>query len=279
MYKNNKDGENKRGGYKKNRSGSNIGGTTTRYPQKKDRNASTKIQLPPDGSRMIAFGKNSVSEACKAGIAKHIHIRKGTNLYDVDFNAKVSVHSSEEYAQLFPNAVSGSAVEVVTPLLRSLRANTHLGNLVLVLDKVQDPQNFGAIIRAAYSFNFHSIIIQRHSQVKVTPTVFSASAGCVAHVKLFEVVNLPEGVETLSNLGYKIYSTASEGTNIDDITIPERAAVILGSEGKGVRSKLADLANEQITIPMTQGADSLNVSQAAAIAMHYFHRGNAKYTD
>ena len=142
---------------------------------------------------------------------------------------------------------------------------------VLVLDRVQDPQNFGAIVRSAAALGATSIFIGRREQCPVNGTVALVSAGNLFRVKIFTANNLAKCCERLKDSGFWIGALAGGGKDLSVFlkeAKPEKIAWILGAEEDGIQASVAKIAHEKIGIPMLEGVESLNVSNSAAIALY-----------
>lgn len=151
--------------------------------------------------------------------------------------------------------------------------------VVLILDEINDPQNFGAILRTAAAFEVDGVIIQQWNQVQVTQTVVETSRGGVYHVPIAKVKNVYNAVKKLKEHNFWVYATApptlitdkSKVTQINNITGYNKIAVILGNESKGVRKNILNEADGIITIQHSDKIDSLNVSVTCGIILHYIY--------
>ncbi len=140
--------------------------------------------------------------------------------------------------------------------------------LILILDEISDPHNFGAIIRSADAFSVDGIIVKDRNQAEVNSTVYKVSTGAIDHVKIAKVANLSNAIKLLKKNGYWIYSAAGEGTqkyNEQDYSIP--VALIVGNEGNGISKLVRENSDFIIQIPMTGNINSLNVSVATGILL------------
>lgn len=141
-------------------------------------------------------------------------------------------------------------------------------SIVLILDEIQDPRNFGAIIRSAEVFKVDLIIIPERNSVRINETVVKTSTGAVEYVKITKVTNLSDTINKLKKIGYWVYGAAGEATiNYNDETYPDKVALVLGNEGNGIRKKVREHCDKLIKIPMYGEINSLNVSVAAGILL------------
>jgi 23S rRNA (guanosine2251-2'-O)-methyltransferase len=141
--------------------------------------------------------------------------------------------------------------------------------LVVALDQVQDPHNLGAVCRSAEAAGATGVVIPDRRSVAVTPAVCKASAGAVEHLAVARVRNLADWLEAAKQKeGLWIYGAAADGAepySALDLTGP--VVLVLGSEGKGLRPRVASACDALVSIPMRGRAASLNVSNAAAVIL------------
>ena len=141
-------------------------------------------------------------------------------------------------------------------------------SIVIVLDQIQDPRNFGAIIRSAECFGVDGIIIQDRNSVRITETVVKSSTGAIEHVDIVQVTNIADTLDTLKRYGYFIYGAEADGTSkYYEEKYPEKICLVLGSEGKGMRKKVKEHCDKILSIPMKGKINSLNVSVANGILL------------
>ncbi|MBE9503264.1 MAG: 23S rRNA (guanosine(2251)-2'-O)-methyltransferase RlmB [Proteobacteria bacterium] len=153
-------------------------------------------------------------------------------------------------------------------LLSSWRKSGEKG-LFVVLDGIQDPHNLGAIIRSAETAGIHGIIIPKDRAVGVTPAVEKVSAGAVEHVKIARVTNVVRTLKTLKKEGLWIAGAEGGGReSIYDADLNIDIALVIGSEGDGIRPLVKKECDLLLTIPMKGKINSLNASVAAALLMY-----------
>ncbi len=136
----------------------------------------------------------------------------------------------------------------------------------LVLDRVQDPRNFGAVLRTAEVFGVHGVIVPKHHQVGLTDVAARTAMGAVEHVAVARETNLVSALEMLKESGIWVYGAAVSGGTPPwktDLTGP--LCLVLGGEGEGVRPLVARTCDALLTIPMAGRVGSLNVGAAAAV--------------
>ena len=140
---------------------------------------------------------------------------------------------------------------------------------IVILDEIEDPHNFGSIIRTAEVCGVHGIIIPKRRNVGITPTVYKSSAGAVEHMKIAKVTNLNTAIETLKKNGVWIYGADMEGKEFShQINFEGAVAVVIGSEGSGISKLTKGRCDKLVKIPMIGKINSLNASVAAGILMY-----------
>lgn len=140
---------------------------------------------------------------------------------------------------------------------------------VLILDQVTDPQNIGAIIRSCVAFNTLALIMQDKNSPAETGAMAKASAGMIEHLPIVRVTNLARAVEQLKDAGF--WTIGMDGyaqTTIDKLKKGGKNAIIMGSEGKGMRRLVEESCDITVKLPMNEKVESLNVSTAAAIVLY-----------
>jgi 23S rRNA (guanosine2251-2'-O)-methyltransferase len=140
--------------------------------------------------------------------------------------------------------------------------------LVVVLDQVQDPHNLGAVCRAAEVAGAAGVVIPERRAASVTPAACKASAGAVEHLPVARVRNVADWLGEAKQAGAWIYGAAAEAERgYTDVDWSGRAVLALGSEGSGLRPRVADTCDELISIPVAGRVGSLNASVAAAVIL------------
>ncbi len=139
---------------------------------------------------------------------------------------------------------------------------------LLILDEIEDPHNLGALIRSAECAGVHGVVIPKHHAVAVTPTVVKASAGAVSHLPIARVTNIATCLDELKAAGVWVVGTAAEGDRRyceHDYRGP--LAVVVGSEGRGMRRLVREKCDFVVTIPLYGKVGSLNASVAGAVVL------------
>ena len=139
---------------------------------------------------------------------------------------------------------------------------------IIVLDHLEDPHNFGAIIRTCEAYGIKSIIIPKDRSVTVTPTVVKTSTGALEYVNIYEVTNLTKALEFLKDNGYFVYGAEADGKNYESVEYADRMVLVIGSEGHGLSRVVRNACDEIISIPMEGHVNSLNASVSAGILIY-----------
>jgi 23S rRNA (guanosine2251-2'-O)-methyltransferase len=141
--------------------------------------------------------------------------------------------------------------------------------LVVVLDQVQDPRNLGAVCRAAEAVGATGVVIPERRAARVTPAVCKASAGAVEHLPVARVRNVADWLALGKEQGAWVYGAAAGAPTAHvDADLTGKLVLVLGSEGGGLRPRVADGCDLLISIPLRGRIDSLNVSTAAGVLLY-----------
>lgn len=146
--------------------------------------------------------------------------------------------------------------------------NDKNSSFVVILDSIEDPHNFGAIIRTCECAGVDYIIIPRNRSVSVNSTVYKTSCGAVANVKIIEVVNLTNTIIKLKDLGFWVYGAEANGKNYSKMKFDGKTCLVIGSEGHGIKQIVAKNCDEIISLPMNGKINSLNASVACGILIY-----------
>lgn len=181
------------------------------------------------------------------------------------------VISPREISQLLPlDAVhQGVAVEVLPLPARGLEEVAQTGRPLVLLDQVSDPHNIGAILRTAAAFGVGGVINTKDNAPQESAVMAKASSGGIELVPLVPVTNLSQAMETLKKLGYWCVGLDGEARQtIAGVKLNQKTALVLGTEGRGLRRLTAERCDLLVKLPIAPEMESLNVSNAAAIALY-----------
>ena len=141
-------------------------------------------------------------------------------------------------------------------------------NTVVILDHLEDPHNFGAIIRTCEARGIKTIIIPKDRSVVVNETVIKTSTGAISRVKIVQVANLVNAINKLKDMGYFVYAAEAGGEDYRTVSYADKVVLVIGSEGFGVSRLVKENSDVIISIPMKGEVNSLNASVAAAILIY-----------
>lgn len=140
---------------------------------------------------------------------------------------------------------------------------------ILILDGIEDPQNFGAILRTAEAAGVHGVVIRKARQVPVTNTVLKVSTGAAELVPIARVPNIAEAVRFLKSENLMIFGVEIDGKKLyNEVNYREAVAFVIGSEGKGISRLVKERCDEVVRLPMRGKISSLNASVAAGIILY-----------
>jgi 23S rRNA (guanosine2251-2'-O)-methyltransferase len=156
-------------------------------------------------------------------------------------------------------------------LLQDLSASD--GERILAVDGVTDPRNLGALLRTAEAVGVRYIILPKDRSAAVSPTVVKASAGAVHHLKVCRVTNLRRAMTDLKHQGFwTVGLDPAAADSIYDQSFPQKLAIVLGSEGSGIRPLVLKECDFRVSIPMQGKVGSLNVAVAGGVFLYEIFR-------
>ena len=232
----------------------------------------------------LIFGRNAVMELLKAGHSVNkILIAEGSRdgsvqkIFSLAKNAGVIVEfvSRDKLDKLCGGRHQGvaalaaaadySTVEEILELAESRNEKPFL----ILLDELEDPQNFGAILRTAEAVGVHGVIIPKRRSVRLNATVFKASAGAAEYVKVAQVTNVAQTLKNFRELDLKIVgSDVSAQKDFRLANFTGGIVLIIGNEGRGMRRLTREACDLLVKIPMVGKINSLNASAAGAVLMY-----------
>ena len=231
----------------------------------------------------LIVGRNAVTEALKAGrsISK-IFIAQGSEgsikkILALAEEAGVFFEftNSAKLDKLFDGRHQG-VIAVAAPVayatLEEILAVAESRNeppFIILLDELEDPHNFGAILRTADAAGVHGVIIPKRRSVSLNSTVAKISAGAVEYVKVAQVVNVAQTLDKLRELDLKIVGSDMDAEeNFFQADLTGGIVLVIGNEGKGIRRLTREKCDVLVKIPMAGKINSLNASAAAAVLMY-----------
>jgi 23S rRNA (guanosine2251-2'-O)-methyltransferase len=221
---------------------------------------------------VIVYGRNPVREALRGRRTVRI-VWATKNAEREQWLAGVRVESATAEAieqRCGSHAHQGICADVSE--YRYADAEALLGRqdaLIVALDQVQDPQNLGAISRTAECAGASGIVLPERRSAEVTPAVCKASAGAVEHLPIARVRNLTDFLHEAKAAGAWCYGAdAAATTRYDQIDYAGSVVLVLGSEGRGLRPRVASACDALVAIPLHGKVESLSVSAAAAVLLY-----------
>lgn len=219
---------------------------------------------------MLVYGKNVAQEI----INKNIKINKvylQENFDDEIKNSlnkyKITYLKNYEMDKKFSGNHQGIVLDIEDYKYASINELIKENELLLMLDHIEDPHNFGAIIRTAEAAGVYGIIIPDKRSVSVNSTVCKTSVGTIFDMKIAKVTNIANTIELLKKNGFWIVGTDMEGTSYDKIDYKGSTCIVCGNEGSGMSRLTKDKCDFIATIPMIGEVNSLNASVATAIVL------------
>ncbi|MBF0103850.1 MAG: 23S rRNA (guanosine(2251)-2'-O)-methyltransferase RlmB [Deltaproteobacteria bacterium] len=255
---------------------------------KASQQSSRRSHHEDQGRLDLVYGKNPVYEALRAGRrrVKQVLVLENDPQMDgtplVKLAREKGVACQQRRFKELTDLTMGAAHQGVVAYVEKFPPYTLdevLGReapkqLVLALDCIQDPQNFGTLCRSALCFGVTEIILPKDRSVSVTSAVCKASAGAVEHLKIIYVTNLSRTLDEFKERGFWVYGASLDKTALDlnKVEPAHKSVIVLGSEGSGLRRLVAEKCDHLVKIEMTTTFDSLNVAQAGTVLLYKFAR-------
>ncbi|MBN2081226.1 23S rRNA (guanosine(2251)-2'-O)-methyltransferase RlmB [bacterium] len=236
-----------------------------------------KGQLPAN----FVYGINPVAVALEAGLLKtlfwdkskqadrlqHIHAQAQSE------GVEIRPLARQGWARILPGeqhqGLAGIIAEQPRSYLEEVVEQAGTDSCVLVLDRVQDPQNLGAVLRTAAATGVDAIVLPKAGGCPITPAVHKASAGMSLLLNIVEDENLARAIDFLKDHGYWVIGCeSSEGEDATTFEFPEKRVIVMGNESEGMRRLTRDSCDYLVRIPMVAGVESLNISVATGVVLY-----------
>jgi 23S rRNA (guanosine2251-2'-O)-methyltransferase len=223
---------------------------------------------------MIVYGRNAVHEAIRGPrTVKHVWAttNAGREPWLTQSGVRVTIEPPEEIARRAgSDGHQGICAEVAEfqyvaaeDLLKRDQA------LIVALDQVQDPQNLGSICRSAECAGAAGVVLPERRSAEVTPAVCKASAGAVEHLPLAQVRNLTDFLGEAKSRGFWCYGADGDARlDYRQVDLNGPVVLVMGSEGKGLRPRVASACDALVSLPLRGRIESLSVGAAAAVLLY-----------
>lgn len=251
-----------------------------------------KKSRPPGAPEIqnIVYGKNPLAEVLRAGRRAVLEVfvtpelQKSSSADEVLLSTirqrhiPFHVKAGHELDRLAVTQHHQGIVARVEPYpffsLEAFLSGLKQKSLVLMLDSITDPQNFGALCRSALAFGVDAVILPKDRSVTVTPSVCKASAGAVEHLNVVQAGNLVITLHKLKEHGFWVYGAHLKSSTmvLGDLDPADRSILVVGSEGRGMRELVGKTCDVLFKIPMANDFDSLNVAQAGSVCLYELSR-------
>ena len=226
---------------------------------------------------MLVYGRNVVNEILN-GKTKIYKVFLDNNYKDEDILNKIDKRGLKKFHidkskldKMCGNSTNqGIAMDIEEYNYYDIKTieEDDKSNFVVMLDSIEDPHNFGAIIRTCECAGVDYIIIPKNRSVSVNSTVYKTSSGALSNMKIVEVTNLHNTIKKLKDLGFWVYGSDAKGKDYRSIDFGGKTCLIIGSEGHGLKQIVSNSCDEIISLPMKGKINSLNASVAAGIFIY-----------
>lgn len=228
---------------------------------------------------MIIYGVNPVVEALRAGTVSELWVRRDASRRVAEIAGRarregIPVHRVEggdldRLAQASTHqGLAAQADRARQCSVEDLLTGAVTAPLLLVLDGIEDPRNFGAVARTAEAAGVDGMVYQTRRSAPPGATATKASSGALAHLRLAPVVNISRALQELKRAGvWTVGLDDSVDRPYDSLDLTEPTAFVIGAEGRGLRRLVRERCDWRVSIPMRGQVSSLNVSVAAGVAL------------
>jgi 23S rRNA (guanosine2251-2'-O)-methyltransferase len=229
---------------------------------------------------VISAVKNPARKILKLCVTKNTidFVKKNIGTYIEDKNIKIEILTNIEISsKIGINESIHQGIAIMVKLLKSPSIDNLINNIksksiIMCLDQINDPQNIGAIIRSSLAFAADAVITTKDNAPSESASLVKASAGAFELIPYIQVVNMARTLKFLKDHGFWVVSITQNGdNNIDSVAKFDKIALVLGSEGKGIRDINLKQSDVKVKVDMSNKLESLNVSNAAAIILHQLY--------
>jgi len=254
-----------------------------RKSKRVENNSSNKLKLQTN--QIILSGKHSILSALKNKNRKLYYLiltEESSKFWKeqiqvLNLSLVIKIKTKEELDLITNYQPHQNSILVTEPLDRisldefifTSKLRSDLPQRIIILDQVTDPQNVGAIIRSAYAFNMDGVALSQSNSPTETSSMAKASSGAIEKIKIIQLSNMSREIKKLQAANFNVYGLAFGGSkNISELHSENgNIAIIVGSEGRGLRRLTKEKVDQLLEIPINKECESLNVANAASIAM------------
>ena len=232
---------------------------------------------------MIISGRNAVYEMLRAGRK----IEKVLSTKELESDVQSLIHENKvsyeriDQEQLYrlTKSKTNQGIVAFVPEFQYSELEDILRKenaFIVIVDGVQDPHNLGSIIRTCECAGVDGIILPKNRACPINATVYTTSAGAIANMKIAQVTNLNETIRQLQKANVWVYALEADGENIFEANLTGSVALVVGSEGFGVHHLTKQVCDGILSLPLNGKINSLNASNACAIAVYEVVRQRGK---
>ena len=254
-----------------------------RKSKRVENNSPNKLKLQTN--QIILSGKHSILSALKNKNRKLYYLiltEESSKFWKeqiqvLNLSLVIKIKTKEELDLITNYQPHQNSILVTEPLVRisldefifTSKLRSDLPQRIIILDQVTDPQNVGAIIRSAYAFNMDGVALSQSNSPTETSSMAKASSGAIEKIKIIQLSNMSREIKKLQAANFNVYGLAFGGSkNISELHRENgNIAIIVGSEGRGLRRLTKEKVDQLLEIPINKECESLNVANAASIAM------------
>ena len=233
---------------------------------------------------MIIYGRNPVKEAYRAGkTIEKLYLPKGapdpilSPIYKMAKEKRTVISYVDKFTmdKLSEGGNHQGVLAQITDFdyctvedILTLAKERDEDLLVVLLDGITDPHHLGAIVRSAECFGAHGIVIPKHRSVGVNDTVVKVASGATEHMLIAKVTNINDTIRMLKEHNVWVYATDFDGKAPKQANLTGNTAIVIGSEGEGIKKLTKELCDDTLTIPEYGKINSLNASVATGIILY-----------
>lgn len=241
---------------------------------------------------MLIYGKNAVIEALREGqivqlfLAQGLHpatvhdLEKLAKQHEVQVKHVPRIQLDQELKTTHHQGIVAELPDMKfadeeAPFALARQRKERL--LLILLDQLSDPRNYGAIIRSAEALGAHGVISEERRSAPLSAVAVKASAGASSYIPLVQVKNLARFIDSIKARNVWVYGAAGEATAApEDVDWDRDAALVIGAEGTGLRRLVRDKCDDMVAVPLKGRIDSLNASVAAGILIYSIMKARDK---